>query len=87
MLNEKNLQNYFWAEAVAIIVSIMNRAPPIVVHGMTPKGKIIGNKLDVSHLEVFGCIAYVHVFYEKSSKLNPKAKKCVFIGYSLKQKG
>jgi hypothetical protein len=36
---------------------------------------------------VFGCIAYVHVPDEKISKLDPKAKKCTFIGYSLEQKG
>jgi hypothetical protein len=36
---------------------------------------------------MFGCIAYVHVLDEKRSKLDQKAKKCIFIGYSLKQKG
>jgi len=35
---------------------------------------------------VFGCIAYVHVPNEKRSKLDPKAEKCTFIGYSSKQK-
>ncbi len=53
---------------------------------MTPKEKFIGKKPDVSHLRVFGCIAYVHVPDEKRSKLDPKAKKCIFIGYSLEQK-
>ena len=41
----------------------------------------------MSHLKVFGCIAYVHVLDELYTKLDPKAKKCIFIGYSLEQKG
>jgi hypothetical protein len=53
---------------------------------MTLKEKFTGKKPDVSHFRVFGCIAYVHVPDEKRSKLDPKAKKCIFIGYSLKQK-
>jgi len=87
MLNEKNLPNYFWVEVVATIVYIMNRTPTTTVHGMTPKEKFIGKKPDVSHLKMFGCIAYVHVLDEKRSKLDPKIKKCIFIGYSSEQKG
>jgi hypothetical protein len=87
MLNEKNLPNYFWAEVVATAVYIMNRTPTAAVHGMTPEEKFTGKKSDVSHLRMFSCIAYVHVPDEKRSKLDPKAKKCIFIGYSLEQKG
>jgi hypothetical protein len=54
---------------------------------MTPEKKIIGKKPDVSHLRVFGCISYMHVLDEKRSKPDPKAEKCIFIGYSLEQKG
>ncbi len=86
MLNEKNLPNYFWAKAITIVVYIMNRTPMVVVHGMTPKEKFVGKKPNVSHLKVFGCIAYVHVSDDKRPKIDPKAKKCIFIGYSLKQK-
>jgi hypothetical protein len=53
---------------------------------MTLEEKFINKKPNVSHFRVFGCIAYVHVPDEKRSKLNPKAKKCIFIGYSLEQK-
>jgi hypothetical protein len=65
MLNEKNLPNYFWAEAVTTIVYIMNRTPTTTVHGMTLKEKFTSKKPDVSHLRVFGCITYVHVLDEK----------------------
>ena len=54
---------------------------------MTPEEKFSGRKPDLSHLKVFGCIAYVHVPDELCTKLDPKAEKCVFIGYSLEQKG
>jgi hypothetical protein len=87
MLNEKNLPNYLWAKAVEIIVYIMNQTPTMVVHGMTFEENFTGKKPDVSHLIVFGCITYVHVLNEKRSKLDPKAEKCIFIGYSLEQKG
>jgi transposase InsO family protein len=87
MLNEKNLPNYFWVEVVATTIYIMNRTPTVVVHGMTLEQKFTSKKPDVSHLRMFGCIAYVHVLNEKRSKLDPKVVKCIFIGYSLKQKG
>jgi len=83
MLNEKNLPNYFWVETVATAVYITNRTPTVAVHGMTPEEKFTGKKPNVSHLRMFGCIAYVHVLDEKRSKLDPKDEKCIFIGYSL----
>jgi hypothetical protein len=57
MLNEKNLPNYFWVEAITTVVYIMNRTPTTVVHGMTLEEKFTGKKPDVSHLIMFGCIA------------------------------
>jgi hypothetical protein len=87
MLNEKNLPNYFWAEAVATTIYIMNQTPTVIVHGMTPEEKFTCKKPYVSHFIVFGCIAYVHVPDEKRSKLDPKVEKSIFIGYSLEQKG
>ncbi len=71
---------------VATAVYIMNRTPTLAILGMTSEEKFISKKPNVSHLKMFGCIAYVHVPYEKRSKLDPKAEKCIFIGYSLEQK-
>jgi len=87
MLNEKNLPSNFWVEAVATIVYIMNRTPTTTAQGMTLEEKFIGKKPNVSHLRVFGYITYVHVLDEKRSKLDSKAKKCIFIGCSLEKKG
>jgi hypothetical protein len=66
----------------------MNRTPATTFHGITPKEKFTCKKPNVSHLKVFSCIAYMHdVLDEKKSKLDPKAEKCIFIGYFSEQKG
>jgi hypothetical protein len=83
----KSMPHHYWAEAIAIAVYIMNRTPITTMHAMTQKEKYSDKKPDLSHLKMFGCIAYVHVLDELRTKLDPKAEKCVFIRYSLEEKG
>ena len=84
---KKDVPYFYWAEAFTTAIYIMNRTPTAAIHGMTPEERYTGRKPDISHLKIFGCIAYVHVPDELRSKLDPKAEKCIFIGYSLQQKG
>jgi len=44
MFNEKNLPNYFWVEAIAIAIYIMNQTPITTVHGMTLEKKFTRKK-------------------------------------------
>ena len=48
---------------------------------MTPEESFTGKKPEVSHFRIFGCLAYSHVPFEKRTKLDPIAKKCIFVGY------
>ena len=86
-MSEKEMPLSFWAKAVHTAIYIMNRTSIAAIHDITPEQQFTGTKLDVSHLKVFGCIAYVHVRDKLRTKLDPKAKKCIFVGYSLEQKG
>ena len=81
------MPHIFWAEAVSTAIYIMNKTSTVAIHDATPEERFIGKKTDLSHLKVFGCIAYIHVLDEVHTKLDTKAKKCIFIGYSLEQKG
>ena len=36
---------------------------------------------------IFGCTSFVHVHSNSRGKLDPRAVKCVFVGYSSTQKG
>ncbi|MCO5596320.1 hypothetical protein L7F22_050381 [Adiantum nelumboides] len=88
LMSEKNVPHCYWAEAVSTAVYIMNRTPTAAVHNvMRPEKKFSSKKSDLGHLKVFGCIAYVHVPDELRTKLDPKVEKCIFIEYSLEQKG
>ena len=81
------MPHYFWVEAMNTCVYIMKRTPNVAMHRVTLEEKYSGKKPDLSHLKVFGCIAYVHIPDELRTKLDPKAEKCIFVGYSLEQKG
>ncbi|XP_026395891.1 uncharacterized protein LOC113290509 [Papaver somniferum] len=72
----------FWPEVVQWSVYVLNRSPTQSVINMTPIEAWSGEKPCVSHLRVFGCIAYAHVPDEKRKKLDDKGVKCVFLGYS-----
>ena len=74
-------------EAANTAVYLMNRCTTSGVHDLTPYEKFYGKKPDLSHVRIFGSIAYVHIPDEKRQKLDPKSEKCILIGYSLEQKG
>ena len=87
MMNEKNLSKSYWAEAVNIVVYLMNRCTTSEVHDVTPHERIFGKKPDLSHVRIFGSIAYMHIHNKTRQKLAMKSEKCILVGYSLEQKG
>jgi len=87
MLKGKNMSKEFWAEAVQCAVYVQNRCPHAKLNGETPHEAWSGKKPCVSHLKVFGSVAYAHVPAQQRTKLEDKSKKLVFIGYDEKTKG
>lgn len=82
LLCEAGLGKQYWGEAVATANYLLNLLPTAVIKGATPFELWWGKKPNYSHLRVFGSEAYVHVPDEKRRKLDPKAKKMIFIGYA-----
>ena len=62
----------------------MNRSPTTSIELKTPEEVWSGKPADYSNLRVFGCPAYAHV---NEGKLEPRSKKCVFVGYPENVKG
>jgi hypothetical protein len=81
MLSGVGLGQEFWDEVVGIACYMANRSPSSVLDEKTPQEVWTGKKPSLTHLNVFGCEAHVHVPKEKRSKLDKKAENCIFIGY------
>ncbi|KAJ0590261.1 putative RNA-directed DNA polymerase [Helianthus annuus] len=87
MMNLKQLPNCYWAEAVACTTYILNRTITKTRPNITPFEAWNGQKPNVEHLRVFGCLAYALVPKQHRDKLSNKTIKTIFVGYSEASKG
>jgi hypothetical protein len=80
MLQHAKLPLRFWGFAVETACYLRNRMP-IGLDGKCPEEAFTGRKVSVSHARTFGCIAYADIPKEVRGKLEPVARKTIFIGY------
>ena len=81
----------FWAEAIMTVVFLINRMSTHAIDYQTPLQMLsrfhsIPSTLNLCP-KIFGCVCYVHIHSHQRDKLDPRALKCVFLGYSNSQKG
>ena len=81
MLIDSKLPKFLWAEAVLHAAYVHNRAMMTALTGMTPYKAMFSKKPEISHLCPFGSTAYILDESPTQSKLDPKAVKCIFVGY------
>jgi len=86
MMEGRGVLKCFWAEVVATVVYLLNISPTKAAFNQTPYEAWRGNKPKVSHLRVFGCIAYALINSPARRKLDEKCEKCIFVGYSTQSK-
>ena len=48
----------------------------------TPEEAFTGKKPDISHLNIFGSLSYIHVTKDARKKLEPTAEVGIFVGYT-----
>ncbi|KAL1569220.1 Retrovirus-related Pol polyprotein from transposon TNT 1-94 [Salvia divinorum] len=84
MLFHAGLTRKFWAEAVNTACYLINRGPHTGIDCKTPYEVWSQIPADYSLLRIFGCTVYYHV---SEGKLDPRAKKGVFVGYGDGVKG
>ncbi|MCO5554081.1 hypothetical protein L7F22_007607 [Adiantum nelumboides] len=82
MLKAKSLPHKLWMKAVACAAHVLNRCPTRALKTITPYESWYDKKPSVSYLCVFCCLAYAHIPQQLRGKLDDKAVKCIFVGYS-----
>ena len=87
MVKSQSLPHGFWLEAVMCATYVLNRCPTKALQVVTPYEAWHGRKPSIGHLRVFGCLAYALVPVQQRKKLDDKAVKCIFVGYSAESKG
>ena len=87
-----NVPKYLWRDAILTSCYLINRMPTRVLHYETPLQTlkhIFPNTRLTSDLplKIFGCTVFVHVPAHFRSKFDPRAEKCIFLGYAPNKKG
>ena len=84
MLFHAKLSKGFWTEAVKMAAFLANRSPNTALGLKTTEEVWSRSPVDYSGIRICGCPAYAYV---NDGKLEPRAKKCVFLGYTDGIKG
>ncbi|GJS03672.1 retrotransposon protein, putative, ty1-copia subclass [Tanacetum coccineum] len=87
MMSQTTLPKSFWDYALESAARILNMVPTKKVE-KTPYKVWHGQALKLSYLKVWGCMALVKCdTLTKPDKLEPRAFKCIFVGYLKKTMG
>jgi hypothetical protein len=81
LLKQRGMPGVSWGEAVVTVVYILNRSPTKALNGRTPYEAWHGCKPAVSHLWVFGCLAFGKEL-SHIGKLDDRSTPGVFIDYT-----
>ena len=76
-----------WGQAVLTAAQLINRMPSRVLEWQTPCVMLKGDNGGILPPKVFGCVCFVKDNRPTVGKLDPRAVKCIFVGYSGTQKG
>lgn len=85
MLIDSGLDKKYWGEALHNANYLLNRLPSTAIPS-TAYELWFAKKPDVTDTQIFGSIAHVHIPKVERKKLDNKAEKLIFVGYSEESK-
>ncbi|KAJ9538525.1 hypothetical protein OSB04_031258 [Centaurea solstitialis] len=77
----------FWGEAAFTAVYTINRHPTPVLQHKSPYEVLHGVLPTYELLKVWGCACFVQLQPHEYTKLEPRGRLCLFLGYGIEHKG
>jgi hypothetical protein len=87
LLFQSKLPKQFWSFAVIHATFIINRVSTPLLQSKSPYHMLYSKPPDLNVLKVFSSLCYAATLYAHRTKLDPRARKCVFLGYKPGMKG
>ncbi|KAD6119425.1 hypothetical protein E3N88_10696 [Mikania micrantha] len=87
ILKSMKVPQNMWGEAVRHSTYVLNRVPTLSLKDQTPYEAIHGRKPVLSHLRVFGCLAFAKIPQVNLKKLDDRSKALVYLGTEPGTKG
>ena len=86
MMNERNISQTYWVEAIHRTVHILNKAH---IRPNNDKTHVLwfGRPASIKHFKVFGRKCYITNYDEHLGKYDDKADEGIFLGYVANNKG
>jgi hypothetical protein len=82
MLNEENLSNGYWREAMSTTIYILNRGKLNINSNNTPCELWFGRAPSIKYLKVFGNKCYIKRLGENLRKFDARYDEGIFLGYA-----
>jgi len=81
------LPKAYWSYVVSYVVYIINRLPSTVINYKTPYELLYKTPPTYLNLRIFGSLCFASTLENNRTKLEPRARKCVFFGFKTGIKG
>ncbi|GAB2269349.1 hypothetical protein Dimus_038770 [Dionaea muscipula] len=81
------LPKLLWGECILAATYLINRMPMGLLDWKSPYEILHGVAPSYDHLRIIGCLCYAATLGASRDKFDPRAHRCVFVGYPADHKG